>query len=107
MRDVAVAYVPVTAGAPTNVQNGQVTKLDWMSSANSWNTLADTNGCSTTLPVLKDVPTRTVARPIRLSMSRKANVPDSSAPGVGSGRPTALNGSTLVRDQMKPADGSM
>src|SRR5437870_4705392 len=104
MREVAVLKVAVTGVKPTNTQLTQVTKLDLTSPANSWNTLAVANGCRIRLPDVNDVPTRRERRPRSLSMRLMLNVPESSAPNCGSGRPTVLNGSTWVRDQMKPSD---
>src|SRR5215813_8772849 len=100
----------IDAGVPSgntalrkNTQLVHVWYVEVTSPANSWNTLADTNGCRKVSPAVNDVPTRMVARPISLSMSSIFTVPEKSRPP---GRPTALNASTFVRDQVKPTEGS-
>ena len=60
-------------------------KVDVASGANSSQTLAATNGCHAKPPFWTIVPTRTPARPIRLSMLSKLRVPIGTQhdPGVG------------------------
>ena len=72
--------------------------------ANSWNTLTEPNGCQIMFPDAIVVPTRRLRRPISLSIGavvKVETIPFAPTP------PLILNESTLVLDQMKPADGSM
>src|SRR5215470_8622717 len=106
---VAVTLAPEAGDTPSGsakAQPAQLWKLVMTSLANSWNTLADTNGCSSRLSEVNVVPTRRVARPISLSMSLVEMVPTRANAGDTAG-PNISNASTLVRDQMNPAEGSM
>src|SRR5258708_38540085 len=78
---------------------------------NSWKTLAEANGCHTTLPEVTVVPTRTLRRPRVLSMS--LTVRSQGGIGIALGPatlvtmvPGTFSGSTCVLDQTIPADGS-
>src|SRR3954466_15290363 len=105
MREVAVSILIDAGRPPERTQFGQVWYVELTSPANSWNPLAVTNGCRATWPAVNDVPTRIDTRPSWLSISSTAIVPANWL--FRGGMPTALKGSTSVRDQMKPADGSM
>src|SRR5215470_3461720 len=76
----------------------------------SWKTLADANGCQTTLPDVTVVPTRTLRRPSVLSRSLIVRTQGGTNPGPrGVPRtpvPGTFSASTWVFDQMIPADGS-
>src|SRR5262245_42797100 len=103
MRELSVAIVDTTGTPPICAHKGQSRPTVCTSSANSWNTLAVKNGCSAIVAVVKEVPKRNDARPISLVMLLNTTP---VASWLGSA-PARVNGSTLVRDQMKPADGSM
>src|SRR5215471_7385685 len=87
-------------------------KLEVTPPWNSWKTLAEANGCQTTLPEVTVVPTRTLRRPRVLSMSLTAKIQGGTNFPERRGAPrTAVPGtlseSTCVLDQTIPADGSM
>ena len=69
--------------------------------------LAEKNGCQSTLPDWRLVPTRTVKRPISLVTSLTLTIPEMLLPGAGGGKPTEVKASKFDFDQVKPPDGSM
>src|SRR5215470_11894671 len=76
----------------------------------SWKTLAEVNGCQTTLPDVTVVPTRTLRRPRVLSIPLKVKSKGGTNPDAKEVPTTPVagtfNGSTCVLDQTIPADGS-
>src|SRR5579859_2298725 len=93
-------------GIPKSVELKLLVRAEFTLPANSWNTLADANGCKMILPVVSVVPTRRLNRPISLSIGSVVTV--ETSPKLGRiAVPLRLNESTFVLDQMNPADGSM
>src|SRR5262252_7143036 len=101
---VLLMLTPVSGTFPLLKAKQLQTALDVAFPSNSSQTLAATNGCQLKPAAVTVVPTRTPARPMRLSIGLVVRVTPSPG-GVGP-RPNSVNENAFRCEKTRPADGS-
>src|SRR5262249_1204548 len=101
---VLLMLTPVFGTLPPVKAEQLQTALEVVFPSNSFQTLAATNGCQLKPAAATEVPTRTPARPMRLSIGLVVRLMPS--PGGVPPRPNSVNENAFRCDQTRPADGS-